>query len=184
MITLNGQVAHYAEKYAAEKAVRAVYGVKGIVNDIKVEVPGSSMRTDEDIAEAALNALKWDVEVPKDSIKVAVQDGWITLEGEVHWEFQKDAAARCVRNLHGVKSVINLVSVKPSIKWTDVTKNIQDAFRRSADLEARRIHVSTDAGVVTLTGSVSSLSERNKADYAAWAAPGVLSVKDEIVVAP
>ena len=184
VVTINGQVAHYAEKYAAEKAVRAVYGVKGIVDDIKVEVSGSGMRTDQDIAEAALNALKWDFEVPQDSVTVTVKDGWVSLEGEVHWEFQKDAAARCVRYLHGVKSVANLVLVKPSVKWIDVTKNIEEAFRRNADLEARRIHVSTDAGVVTLTGTVSSWSERNKADYAAWAAPGVRSVKDEIVVVP
>ena len=138
VVTLSGQVAHYAEKTKAEDATKGVYGVKGIANEIIVEPAGSGKRTDQDIAEAALNVLKWNSEVPRDKVIVVVRDGWVTMTGTVDWQFEKNAAARCVHYLVGVKGVTNSIGIKPTAKWIDVKHKIEDAFRRNADLEARR----------------------------------------------
>lgn len=184
VVTLTGQVGHYAEKAKAESATMAVYGVKGIANDIEVEPPGSSKRSDQDIAEAAVNSLKWNSEVPKDTITAVVKDGWLTLDGKVDWQYEKDAAARSVHYLFGVKGVINSIALKPNAKWIDVTSKIEQAFRRNAGLEARRITVHTHDGKVTLAGSVSSWTERTEASMAAWSAPGVTTVVNDLVVTP
>ena len=182
-VTLTGQVNHFTEKIAAQNAAKGVYGVKAVANDIEVELKGSSSRTDQDIAEAALNALKWDFEVPTDGVKVMVSNGYVTLEGSVDWQYQKDAADRCIQYLMGVKAITNTIGIKPTAKWSDVKREIEEAFRRSADLDARRIAVKTHDGTVTLSGSVSSWTERDEAMMAAWAAPGVTSVHDELAVA-
>ena len=183
IVTLTGQVAHYVEKTAAEDAAKGVYGVKAVANDIVVELLASSRRTDQDIAEAAVNAMNWDFEVPTDKIKVIVKNGWVTLEGNVDWQYQKDAAKRCVQYLMGVTAVTNLIAITPTVKWTDVKSKIEDAFRRNAELDARRIGVDTYNGMVTLNGSVSSWAERDSAVMAAWGAPGVTSVDDQLAVA-
>jgi osmotically-inducible protein OsmY len=184
IVTLTGQVQHYTEKLAAENAAKDVLGVKGIANDIKVEPEGSLKQSDKDIATAAIAALKWDYEVPDGKVKVVVNDGWITLDGTVDWQFQKDAAYRCVRYLLGVVGVTNSISIKPSAKWIDVKTKIEEAFRRNADLDARRISVVTSDGRVTLTGTVRNWSERNAAVSSSWAAPGVTWVEDDLVISP
>ena len=116
IVTLTGQVSHYVEKTAAEDAAKAVYGVKGVANDIVVELLDSSRRTDQDIAEAAVSALQWDFEVPNDKIKVIVKNGWVTLEGNVDWQYQRDAAKRCVQYLMGVTAVTNLIAIEPTVR--------------------------------------------------------------------
>jgi osmotically-inducible protein OsmY len=153
-------------------------------DDITVELSGYGKRTDQDIAAAALNALKWDFEVPEDKVKVVVKNGLVILEGTVDWQYQKDAAERCVRYLMGVIAVSNKVGINPSAKWIDVKTKIEDAFRRNADIEARRISVGTADGNVTLSGRVSSWAENDEAVSAAWAAPGVTSVRNDLTITP
>lgn len=182
VITLSGQVAHYVEKSAAEASAKGVYGVKAVANEIEVELNGTSSHSDQDIAEAALNAMKWDYEVPADKINVLVKNGYVSLEGTVDWEYQRDAASRVVKHLLGVKSVINAIAIEPTVVWGDVKNAIEDSLKRSAELDARRIGVDTHNGTVTLTGSVSSLGERDHAVAAAWGAPGVKLVKDDLLI--
>jgi osmotically-inducible protein OsmY len=182
VVTLTGQVSHYTEKIAAEEAAKAVYGVKGIANDIKVEIPGALKQTDQDIAKAVLERLKWDWEVPNDKVKVVVKDGWITLDGTVDWQYQKIAADRCVRYLLGVVGVINDITIKPAVKASDVENKIEKAFRRNAALDAEGVSIKADGGVITLTGTVSSWDEFDEAATAAWAAPGVTSVHNNLNV--
>ncbi len=184
VVTLTGQVAHYTEKTTAEDAAKGVYGVKAVANDISVDLPGSSRRTDTDIAAAAVSAMKWTFDVPEDKVKVVVQHGRVTLEGTVEWQYQKDAAERCVRYLTGVLVVTNSIGIKPRATAAGVKGKIEDAFRRHADLDARRIGVETTNGTVTLTGSVASWSERYEAESAAWASPGMTCVDDRLVVVP
>lgn len=184
VVTLTGQVPHYAERRAAETATKRVAGVLGLANDIRVEVAGDSKRSDEDIANAALSALSWDVEVPREAVTVVVKSGWLTLEGEVAWQFQRDAAYRCVRNLRGVIAVSNNLHIKAAVRSMDVKQNIEKAFHRHADLEFHRIAVSTVGQTVILKGSVATWGEREAAQWAAWAAPGVSEVHNQLTVTP
>ena len=182
VVTLRGEVSSIPQKWAAERAVKRVYGVKALAEEIEVNLPGSSQRNDTDIAQAAGNALKWNISVSQDRVKAKVQDGWITLTGEVDWWYQRRAAENAVHHLTGVKGVSNLITIKPKVKAFEVKDKIINAFKRNARLDAQKIQVETSGGRVILRGSVHSWAERDDAVDAAWAAPGVSAVESHIKV--
>jgi len=181
VVELDGHVASYFEKWAAERAALRVSNVKAVASEIKVELPSSATRTDEDIARIAKNHLDWDYSVPE-TVKVKVTDGVVTLEGTAEWQYQREEAERVVRPLVGVKGVFNAIAVTPRASATDVKIKIEDALKRSAETDAKHIKVETSDGNVTLRGTVSSWAEREAAEHAAWAAPGVTRVEDLITV--
>lgn len=182
VVTLSGWVDSYIQKLTAEKAAKRVRGVRGVAEEIEVRIPTSTTRTDAEIARAAINALEWNVRVPADRILVKVENAWLTLEGEVDWAFEKEAALEAVRDLTGVRGVSNLISVKPQVKVLEIKDRIREAFRRSADLDADSIRIDASEGTVTLSGSVHSLVERDEAGRVAWAAPGVAKVENNLAV--
>ena len=172
IVNLTGNVKNYAEKYAAAHAAERVAGVRAVTDEMKVDLPSMHVRNDQDIAKAALNALEWDVWVPSKQIKVKVDGGWITLEGEVDYKYQQIAAENAVRNLIGVKGVANLIGLKkPSVKPFEVKTTIEDALRRAAELDAHRIRVEVDGDKVVLRGNVRSWVPKGQ--------PGLLPVLAE-----
>jgi len=181
LVTLTGFVHTYPERLAAEKASKSVYGVKAVANDIEVK---TMTRTDPEIARDILEAIRLDLTIPDDLAKVTVRAGLVTLEGVAEWHFQREAAERCARNVIGVRSLINQIQIKPQPSTGDVRLRIEEALRRSAEVDARRIDVSLHDGAVTLSGNVHSWFEKEEAHRAAWAAPGVSRVIDHISVVP
>lgn len=182
VVTLRGTVHSYAEKFAAEIAAERVNGVRAVADELTVQLPGEHVRDDTDIAHAVTNALNWDVAVPKDAITATVEKGWVTLRGDVDWQYQKEAAGDDVKRLVGVKGVNNYIRLTPIVSAFDVRTNIESALKRSAEVEAGRITVETTNGKVTLKGEVRSWAERRDAERAAWQAPGVREVDDRLVV--
>ena len=182
VVTLGGTVRSYPIKCAAERAAERVVGVCGVADDIDVQLPNPSRRSDTLLAHQAVNALRWIALVPDEKVQVRIGDGWLTLEGEVEWEYQRRAAARAVQNLTGVRGVTNLIALKPKASASEVLQRIEDALRRHAELESRDIEVDALDGAVTLRGTVHSWAERREAEYAAWGAPGVTRVDDRLAV--
>jgi osmotically-inducible protein OsmY len=182
VVTLTGHVSSYAERFAAEQAVRRVKGVRGIAQEIEVRFPSDKKTSDDEIAKRVVNILRWSP-VPSEVIKVTVHDGLITLNGEVTWQYQKKAAEDAVRKLSGIMGVFNDIRIRPQVSVPDLKQKIEDALKRSAEIEAKAIRVTVrDGGVILLEGKVHDWQERDAVENVAWSAPGVKAVEDRLTI--
>jgi osmotically-inducible protein OsmY len=182
VVTLTGHVETFAEKHAAETAAGRVRGVKAVAEEIQVELPFDRARGDDDIAAAAIERLSWDTSVPPAAVMVKVEQGWVTLTGQVPWHFQRQAAGQDVARLHGVVGLSNHVIVKPVVDVSGISDQIRDALHRSWLLDDQRVSVTADGGKIHLTGVVHSPHDRQVAWATAWAAPGATSVQNDIAI--
>jgi osmotically-inducible protein OsmY len=182
VVTLVGAVAHYADRYTAEEVAKRVNGVRAVANDLEVKIPAPGERSDTDIANAAANALKWNFSIGSYGIKAVVKHGWITLSGQVNYGYQRTVAESVVRYLMGVTGISNEITIKPSVTMVDVKQKIEEAFLRQARFDAKDIDVKLHDNQVTLKGHVHSWREKDDASRAAWAAPGVAKVENQLQV--
>lgn len=184
VVTLTNTVESWSEKIAVEKALKKMSGVRGIANELKIDLPSQHKRNDTDIANAAVKQLEWNITVPADSVKVTVENGILTLSGKVKWDFQKRAAEKCVQHIIGVKCVLNLIEIKTDISPKEVKNNIEKSLERRVEIESNKIHVEPRGNKVILSGSVSSWLIYEEAERAAWKAAGVNAVENNISVNP
>ena len=183
VVTLTGHVGSYMEKVRAERVVQRIKGVHGVAEELEVRYPGDKKTSDDEIAKRALNIISWDTSIPANKVQVMVEGGWITLSGQVEWYYQKVSAEEAVRKISGIKGVSNMLTIEPRVQPSDIKNRIENALKRKAGVEASKIKVSVAGGKVTLDGDVNAWFERNAAEGAAWAAPGVTSVEDHIRIA-
>lgn len=182
IVTLFGVVSSLFEKTIAERTIRSVTGVKGVANELQVDLDAKYKRTDTDIATAAVDALSWDVAIPNDAVQVIVENGHVTLNGNVNWWYQRNSAEKVIRNLIGIKSVNNQIIIQPSIKTKDIKSKIMQEFQRNASIDAKKIAVEIDGNKVILKGNVSSWPEIKEATRAAWSVPGVTHVDNQLII--
>jgi osmotically-inducible protein OsmY len=184
VVTLAGFVKSYTDKYEAEAAAKRVAGVLGVANDIEVRMPSVDERPDPEIARDAVAAIKTQLPFSSEHIKVVVKNGWVNLEGQVEWQYQRSTAENAVRRIKGVKGVSNLIQLRPRAEPSEIKRRIEEAFTRNAEVDANRIIVETNGSEVILKGTVRSWIEREEAERIAWSAPGVTKVEDRIIVSP
>jgi osmotically-inducible protein OsmY len=182
VVTLTGFVRSYAQKTQAERDAKRVAGVAGVANDLEVRLPAVDQRPDPEVARDAVNALKAELPFSSEKLRVIVKDGWLTLEGTAEWNYVRDRAVSAVKRIRGVKGVTNHISLQPSVAAYEIRRKIEDAFRRSAEVDASRITVEANGSEVILRGTVRSWAERDEAERAAWAAPGVTRVDNRVTI--
>ncbi|KQZ81797.1 MULTISPECIES: BON domain-containing protein [unclassified Pseudomonas] len=183
VVTLTGHVTNYAQKVSAERAVKAVTGVRALAEEIQVRLDKGAGTADDTIANRALNIIDWSSDLPVGAVKVIVENGWVSLEGQVDWQYQKEIVERAVRKLSGVVGVDNRLTLRPRVDVGDIQKRIEEALKRNAEVDAKGIHIKVEGNVVKLEGKVHLWRERQIAERAAWSVPGVNKVEDHLLIA-